>query len=87
MKTILILSVLVLAANDSHQAFWDQFKAAVSKKDVDAIATLSKFPIGMSYGIPNVKSKLDLRKRYRKGLQRTVRRRRVLRQSKTRNRP
>lgn len=66
MKTILILSVLLLAANDSHQAFWDQFKAAVSKKDVDALATLSKFPIGMSYGIPSVKSKLDLRKRYRK---------------------
>jgi hypothetical protein len=66
MKTILILSVLVLAANDSYQAFWDQFKAAVSKKDVETIATLSRFPIGMSYGIPTVKNKLDLRKRYRK---------------------
>ena len=66
MKTILILSVLLLAANDSHQASWDQFKAAVSKKDVDTIATLSRFPIGMSYGIPTVKNKLDLRKRYRK---------------------
>ena len=66
MKTILILSVLLLAANDSHQAFWDQFRAAVSKQDVETIATLSRFPIGMSYGIPSVKSKLDLRKRYRK---------------------
>lgn len=66
MKTILILSVLLLAANDSHQAFWDQFKAAVGKKDVEAIATLSRFPIGMSYGIPTVKNKVDLRKRYRK---------------------
>lgn len=66
MKTILILSVLLLAANDSHQAFWDQFKAAVSKQDVETIATLSRFPIGMSYGIPSVKSKVDLRKRYRK---------------------
>ena len=66
MKTILILSVLLLGANDSHQAFWDQFKAAVNKKDVNAIATMSRFPIGMSYGIPSVKSKLDLRRRYRK---------------------
>ena len=66
MKTILILSVLLLAANDSHQAFWDQFKAAVSKQDVETIATLSRFPIGMSYGIPSVKSKVDLRKHYRK---------------------
>ena len=66
MKTILILSVLSLAANDSYQTFWEQFKAAVGKKDVEAVATLSKFPIGMSYGIPSVKSKVDLRKRYRK---------------------
>jgi len=66
MKTILILSVLLLGANDSYQPFWEQFKAAVSKKDVEAIATLSKFPIGMSYGIPTVKTKVDLRKRYRK---------------------
>jgi hypothetical protein len=65
-KTTLILSVLLLAANDSHQAFWDQFKAAVNKKDVDTIATLSRFPLDMSYGIPSVKSKVDLRKRYRK---------------------
>jgi hypothetical protein len=65
-KTILILSVLLLAANDSYQAFWDQFRAAVGKKDVDTIATLSRFPVGMSYGIPTVKNKLDLRKRYRK---------------------
>ena len=66
MKTILILSVLLLAANDSQRAFWDQFKAAVSKQDVETIATLSRFPIGMSYGIPTVKNKVDLRKRYRK---------------------
>ena len=66
MKTILILSVLLLAANDSQRAFWDQFKAAVSKQDVETIATLSRFPIGMSYGIPSVKSKADLKKRYRK---------------------
>lgn len=65
-KTILILAVLLLGANDSHQAFWDQFKAAVNQKNVNAIATMSRFPIAMSYGIPSVKNKLDLRKRYRK---------------------
>lgn len=66
MKTILILAVLLLAANDSHQAFWEQFKTAVGKKDVAAIASLSRFPIGMSFGIASVKNKMDLRKRYRK---------------------
>ena len=64
MKTILFLSVLLLAGNNSRDTFWEQFKAAVVKRDVEAVATLSRFPIGMSYGIPSIKSKIDLRKRY-----------------------
>lgn len=65
MKTIVFLSVLLLAGPDPRDTFWQQFKTAVIKKDADAVAALSKFPLGMSYGIPTVKSKLDLRKRYR----------------------
>lgn len=64
MKTILFLSVLLLAGNNPRDTFWEQFKAAVVKRDVEAVATLSRFPIGMSYGIPSIKSKIDLRKRY-----------------------
>jgi hypothetical protein len=64
MKTILFLSVLLLPGYDSRDTFWEQFKAAVIKRDVQAVATLSRFPIGMSYGIPSIKSKVDLRKRY-----------------------
>lgn len=64
MKTILLLSVLLLASYDSREIFWEQFKAAVTKRDVEAVAALSQFPIGMSYGIPSIKSKVDLRKRY-----------------------
>ena len=64
-KTIVLLSVLLPAGFDARDTFWEQFKAAVGKKDVEAVAALSKFPIGMSYGIPAVKSKLELRKRYR----------------------
>ncbi|HEU4768484.1 MAG TPA: hypothetical protein VFS77_13975 [Pyrinomonadaceae bacterium] len=64
-KTIALLSLFVLTGFDVRDTFWEQFKAAVSKKDADAVAALSKFPIGMSYGIPSVKSKLELRKRYR----------------------
>ncbi len=66
MKTILFISVLMLAGNDSREMFWEKFKTAVVKRDVDAVATLSRFPIGMSYGIPSIKSKVDLRKRYRR---------------------
>lgn len=64
MKTIVFLSVLLLTGQNSRDTFWQQFKTAVNNKNVDAIAALSRFPIGMSYGIPSIKSKLDLRKRY-----------------------
>ena len=66
MKTIVLLSVLLLSGYDARDTFWQQFKTAVTDKNVDAIATLSRFPIGMSYGIPSVKTKADLRRRYRK---------------------
>ena len=66
MKTILLLSVLLLGGYDARDTFWQQFKTAVTDKNVDAIATFSRFPIGMSYGIPSVKTKADLRRRYRK---------------------
>jgi hypothetical protein len=66
MKTILILSVLVLPGYDARDTFGLQFKTAVTTKNVDAIAELSRFPLGMSYGIASVKTKADLRRRYRK---------------------
>jgi hypothetical protein len=66
-KTIVLVSVLLLLGGyDTRDTFWQEFKTAVTNKDVDAIASLSRFPLGMSYGIPTVKTKADLRKRYRK---------------------
>ena len=73
MKTIRTL-ILVIAASltvgatqtsDSFESFWQNFKTAVSKRDVATIAKLSKFPIEMSYGIPSVKNKAQLTRRYR----------------------
>ena len=52
-------------AQDARQTFWQEFKTAVSKRDVQTVARLSKFPIGMSYGIPSIKTKAQLTKRYR----------------------
>lgn len=66
MKTLVLLSVLLLNGYDARDTFWQQFKSAVANKNVAAIATLSRFPIGMSYGIASVKTKADLRRRYRK---------------------
>ena len=66
MKTLTTLSLLLLLTGaDSAETFWQNFKTAVSKRDVETIARLSKFPIGMSYGIPSVKTKVQLSKRYR----------------------
>jgi hypothetical protein len=49
----------------SIQVFWDKFKTAVIKEDKAAIADLSQFPIWMPYGMPKVKNKPQLIKRYR----------------------
>ena len=66
MKTIITLSLLLFTARpDSTDAFWQSFKAAVSKADVETIARLSKFPLAMSYGIPVIRTKAQLTRRYR----------------------
>jgi hypothetical protein len=66
MKTITTFSLLLLlTAADSTDTFWQTFKTAVSKRDVETIARLSKFPLDMSYGIPSIKTKAQLSKRYR----------------------
>ena len=66
MKTITTLALLLLLpCADSAETFWQTFKTAVSKHDVETIARLSKFPLDMSYGIPSIKTKAQLSKRYR----------------------
>jgi len=76
MKRITTLVLVVLLAGtslaarfqgtaDSFETFWQTFKTAVSKRDVEAVARLSRFPIGMSYGISSIKTKAQLTKRYR----------------------
>jgi hypothetical protein len=67
---ILLLTGTSLAARfgqaaNTFEPFWQTFKTAVSKRDVETVARLSKFPIGMSYGIPGIKTKAQLSKRYR----------------------
>ena len=52
--------------NDSSvETFWSGFKTAVIKGDKDKVAQMSQFPIGMPYGVPAVKTKAQLIKRYR----------------------
>ena len=66
MKTLTTLSLLLLLSGaDSAETFFQSFKAAVGKHDVETIARLSKFPVAMSYGIPPIRTKAQLSKRYR----------------------
>ena len=76
MKRLFTLSLVLLLAcgsittsraqtSNSFQPFWESFKAAVTKRDVETIARLSKFPIEMSYGIPSIRTRAQLNKRYR----------------------
>lgn len=66
MKTLTALSlVLLLSGIDAIADYWQTFKTAVSKRNIDAVARLSKFPIEMSYGIPSIKNKVQLTRRYR----------------------
>ena len=73
----LLLSITLIAAvlgqepgkrvqgDPAIQVFWEKFKAAVIKEDKSAVANLSQSPIGMPYGMPRVKDKVQLIKRYR----------------------
>ena len=66
MKTLTTLSLLLLLTGaDSAETFFQTFRTAVSKRDVETIARLSKFPLEMSYGIPAIKTKAQLSRRYR----------------------
>lgn len=66
MKSLITLSLLLLLTGaESAETFFQSFKTAVSKHDVETIARMSKFPIAMSYGIPSVRTKTQLTRRYR----------------------
>jgi hypothetical protein len=52
-------------AEDSVNAFWQKFKTAVISGDKGTVVALTKFPVGMSYGIPRIKNGAELRRRWR----------------------
>jgi hypothetical protein len=52
------------SAND-FAPFWEKLKDAVTQGDKKTVARLSRFPLGMSYGIRPIKSRAELFRRYR----------------------
>lgn len=59
------LGVPFFQTRDAREIFWRQFKTAVINRDAPTVARLSQFPIGMSYGVPSIKTKAQLAKRFR----------------------
>ncbi|HKP37654.1 MAG TPA: hypothetical protein VJT71_12425 [Pyrinomonadaceae bacterium] len=51
--------------NPSIDTFWTKFKSAVIAGDKSAVATMTLFPIGMPYGVPSVRNRSQLLRRYR----------------------
>ena len=47
------------------EQFWEKFRDAVTKGNKTAVATMSKFPISMPYGMASVRNKSQLIRRYR----------------------
>jgi hypothetical protein len=80
MKTKIIIVVLTLTfactcvgapnvsippTDPSIQTFWATFKVAVTKGDKEAVASMTQFPVEMPYGVPPIRTRAQLLKRYR----------------------
>ena len=67
---IILISVLgvggtAFQTDPSIDTFWMKFRTAVIKGDKDAVATMAQFPITMPYGVPAIRTRAQLLKRYR----------------------
>jgi hypothetical protein len=54
-----------LQSDTSISLFWKKFRGAIIKSDKAAVAGLSQFPISMPYGMPTIRTRAQLIKRYR----------------------
>ena len=59
------INASVVPVDTSIDTFWAKFKTAVIKGDKEAVSTMCQFPITMPYGIPGIRTKAQLLKRYR----------------------
>jgi hypothetical protein len=69
MVLVVALALPVLSfgqqTNNGFKVFWGKFKTAVINSDKNTVAGLSKFPIGMSYGIRSIKTRSEFLRRYK----------------------
>jgi hypothetical protein len=51
-------------SDDSFLSFWRQFKTAVIRRDRKAVARLSRFPLAVAEGVPNIQNSAELSRRF-----------------------
>jgi hypothetical protein len=74
-KHIAVLALLIISglhtsarvsqSDNSIDAFWTKFKAAVTNGDKPGVAALTQFPVSMPYGVRSIKTKSELITRYK----------------------
>lgn len=65
---LFVFAMQISAAGQTDKSideFWVRFKSAVAKQDKNSIATMSQFPIAMPYGVPKIRNRAQLTRRYR----------------------
>ena len=71
-RLLLIIVMTSTVAGSTHQpgtvasidAFWDKFKAAVTKADKEAVFAMTQLPVGMSYGESSIRTRAQFTKKY-----------------------
>jgi hypothetical protein len=61
----LTIAYLPQSREPSFKVFWTKFKTAVISGDKNLVATMSQFPIEMSYGIAPIRNRTEFIRRYR----------------------
>lgn len=70
---LLLFSIIVMSAGAALRArpadaaidaFWDKFKAAVTKGDKQAVFAMTQLPVGMSYGQSRIRTRAQFMKQY-----------------------
>lgn len=54
------------APTPAMRQFWSRFQSAVAKSDKNSVAALTKFPLGMPYGVPSIRTRAQLINSYGK---------------------
>lgn len=49
----------------SVEQFWSKFRTAVQKTDKPSVASMSQLPIEMPYGVPKIRTRTQLARRWR----------------------